>query len=63
MQDYIVYAHQEVILSAGAIQSPALLQLSGIGPQDLLNSLGIDIIVPLEGVGRNLQDQVCLDDE
>ncbi|EKM60190.1 uncharacterized protein PHACADRAFT_203451 [Phanerochaete carnosa HHB-10118-sp] len=56
-QDYILYANHEVILSAGAIQSPALLQLSGIGPQSLLDSLGIDVVVRLEGVGRNLQHQ------
>jgi choline dehydrogenase len=49
-------ALREVILSAGAIQSPQLLQLSGIGPPDLLRSLGIDVVAPLRGVGENLQD-------
>lgn len=56
-QRFVAYAKHEVILSAGAIQSPALLQLSGVGPQSLLESLGIPVVVALEGVGRNLQDQ------
>ncbi|EKM60177.1 uncharacterized protein PHACADRAFT_179599 [Phanerochaete carnosa HHB-10118-sp] len=54
-----VYANYEIILSAGAIQSPALLQLSGIGPRSLLDDLDIDVVVALEGVGRNLQDQAA----
>ncbi|GJE89400.1 hypothetical protein PsYK624_055000 [Phanerochaete sordida] len=58
-QEYIVSADHEVILSAGAIQSPALLQRSGVGTKHLLDVLGIDIVVPLEGVGRNLQDQAA----
>jgi choline dehydrogenase len=45
-----------VILCAGTIQSPQLLQLSGLGPADLLRRLGIRIVVNLEGVGENLQD-------
>jgi len=49
-------ASREVILSAGAIQSPQLLQLSGIGPPDLLRRLDIDVVAPLRGVGENLQD-------
>ena len=57
-EEFVVYAKHEVVLSAGGIQSPALLQLSGIGPQTLLEGLGIDVVIPLEGVGRNLQDQV-----
>ncbi|GJE89405.1 GMC oxidoreductase [Phanerochaete sordida] len=58
-QEYIVHANHEVILSAGAIQFPALLQRSGVGPKSLLDALGIDVVVPLEGVGRNLQDQAA----
>ena len=51
-------ASQEVILAAGAIGSPQLLQLSGIGPQPLLQKLGITAVHPLPGVGRNLQDHL-----
>jgi choline dehydrogenase len=50
----------EVILSAGAIQSPQLLQLSGIGPARLLSSLGIPVVADLPGVGENLQDHLAL---
>jgi choline dehydrogenase len=50
----------EVILSAGAIQSPQLLQLSGIGPVRLLSSLGIPVVADLPGVGENLQDHLAL---
>ena len=49
-------AGREVILAAGAIQSPQLLQLSGIGPADLLQQLGIPVVADLRGVGANLQD-------
>lgn len=49
-------ADREVILSAGAIQSPQILQLSGIGPAALLRSLGIPVRVDAPGVGANLQD-------
>lgn len=48
----------EVILSAGAIQSPHLLMLSGIGDPSELSKQGLDIKVPLPGVGKNLQDHV-----
>jgi choline dehydrogenase-like flavoprotein len=50
----------EVILSAGAIGSPALLQLSGIGPGALLQDLGIAAVADLPGVGANLQDHLQL---
>jgi choline dehydrogenase len=49
-------ADSEVILSAGAVQSPQLLQLSGIGPAALLRQYGIAVAVDLPGVGENLQD-------
>lgn len=49
---------KEVILSGGALNSPQLLMLSGIGPADELKRLGIDPIVDLPGVGSNLQDHV-----
>ncbi len=51
-------ARKEVILSAGAFQSPQLLMLSGIGPADTLRSVGIQVKKELPGVGQNLQDHV-----
>lgn len=51
-------ANCEVILSAGAIQSPHLLQLSGIGPSSELTSAGIRVAHDLAGVGANLQDHL-----
>jgi choline dehydrogenase len=49
-------AEREVILSAGAVQSPQLLQLSGIGPAQLLESHGIRVLADAPEVGENLQD-------
>jgi len=49
-------AEAEVILSAGAIDSPRLLLLSGIGPADELRSAGVQVLHDLPGVGRNLHD-------
>lgn len=49
-------ANKEVILCAGAIQSPQLLMLSGIGPKEHLQELNIPLVVDLPGVGQNLQD-------
>ena len=56
----ILRADREVILSSGAIGSPRLLQLSGIGPADHLHDLGIDVIYDQPGVGANLQDHLDL---
>jgi choline dehydrogenase len=53
-----VYAKGEVLLSAGAFQSPQLLLLSGIGPADDLTSLGIPVKADAPEVGRNLQDHI-----
>jgi len=53
-----VRASREVILSAGAIATPQLLQLSGIGPAPLLREHGIEVRHPLSGVGANLQDHL-----
>jgi choline dehydrogenase len=53
-----INCHHEVIVSAGAIQSPQILMLSGIGDPTELSKQGIDIKFPLNGVGKNLQDHV-----
>ncbi|WP_413460506.1 GMC family oxidoreductase [Herbaspirillum huttiense] len=53
-----VHVRREVLLCAGAIQSPQLLQLSGIGPAALLQEFGIDPVHISEGVGENLQDHL-----
>jgi choline dehydrogenase len=55
-----IRAEREVILSAGAIGSPKLLMLSGIGDASALRSLGIEVVENLPGVGQNLQDQILL---
>jgi choline dehydrogenase len=53
-------ASTEVVLCAGAIDSPRLLMLSGVGPQKQLQSLGIEVVADLSGVGENLQDHPIL---
>jgi choline dehydrogenase-like flavoprotein len=53
----MIRASKEVILAGGAFNSPQLLMLSGIGPRDLLENLGIPVRVELPGVGKNLQDR------
>ncbi|MBX3570680.1 MAG: GMC family oxidoreductase N-terminal domain-containing protein [Rhizobiaceae bacterium] len=57
-QTHTVRAGREVILSAGSINSPQLLQLSGVGPAELLRGLGIDVLVDNDNVGGNLQDHI-----
>jgi len=52
----IAYASGEVIVAGGAFHSPQLLQLSGIGPADLLRSFGIPVIADMPGVGAELRD-------
>ncbi len=54
-------AGREVVMSAGAINSPQLLQLSGVGPASVLQAQGIDVLHDLPGVGRNLQDHLAVD--
>src|SRR5439155_1524646 len=49
---------REIILCGGAINSPQLLQLSGVGNARELESLGIDVVADLPGVGENLQDHL-----
>ncbi|KAI1505916.1 putative GMC oxidoreductase [Biscogniauxia marginata] len=56
-----VAARKEVIIAAGALQSPKLLELSGIGNQDLLTEHSIKVIKDLKGVGENLQDHLACD--
>ncbi|MBI2254025.1 MAG: GMC family oxidoreductase [Proteobacteria bacterium] len=51
-------AQKEVILAAGAIGSPHILQLSGIGPGEILRAAGIDTLHEMPGVGANLQDHL-----
>lgn len=51
-------AKGEVILAAGAIGSPQILQLSGIGPAEWLAQSGVPVLLELQGVGRNLQDHL-----
>ena len=53
-----VNANKEVILSAGSIGSPQLLQLSGIGPREVLRDAGVELQHELPGVGENLQDHL-----
>ncbi|WP_153074204.1 GMC family oxidoreductase [Paraburkholderia bonniea] len=58
--DLSVHARREVLLSAGAVNSPQLLELSGIGAGERLRALGIEVIHELPGVGENLQDHLQL---
>ncbi|MDA7597237.1 GMC family oxidoreductase N-terminal domain-containing protein [Candidatus Pelagibacter sp.] len=53
-----VYTNKEIILSSGAIGSPQILQVSGIGNSEKLKNLGIDTVHHLNGVGENLQDHL-----
>ena len=53
-----VQANREVVLSAGSVGSPQILQMSGIGPAEVLKNAGIDLVHNLPGVGENLQDHL-----
>lgn len=59
-QKHQVRVRREVILSAGAVNSPKILQLSGIGPADLLRENGIDVVADMPEIGGNLQDHLQL---
>ena len=59
-QEVEVSARREVILCGGAVNSPQLLQLSGIGPGALLSDIGIDLVHELPGVGENLRDHFAV---
>jgi choline dehydrogenase-like flavoprotein len=54
----VVHAEREVVLSGGAVNSPRLLLLSGIGPADELAALGVPVVHDLPGVGKNFQDHM-----
>ena len=54
--DHEALAAREVILCGGAVNSPHLLQISGIGPAEYLQSIGVAVLHDLPGVGSNLQD-------
>ena len=51
-----IRARREVVLSAGAVATPKLLQISGVGPVEVLRDIGVPIVRPHEGIGNNLQD-------
>ena len=53
-------ASRNIIVASGAINTPRLLQLSGVGPKDLLDSLDIDTLVDAPGVGANFQDHPAM---
>ncbi len=55
----VVFARREVILAAGAINTPRLLQVSGVGPPGLLSELGVPVVKALDGVGENFRDHYC----
>ncbi len=56
--DEVLGARREVILAAGSIGSPQILQLSGVGPGELLHQRGIEVVHDLPGVGENLHDHL-----
>ncbi|HEY8290578.1 MAG TPA: GMC family oxidoreductase N-terminal domain-containing protein, partial [Acetobacteraceae bacterium] len=55
-QEIEARAHKEVVLCGGAINSPHLLQISGVGPAEHLQSIGVPVVHDMRGVGANLQD-------
>ena len=58
---FAMSAAREIVLCAGAINTPQLLQLSGVGPAAHLQSLGIPVLRDSPAVGRHLQDHLCID--
>ncbi len=59
-EEQVARASREVILAGGAVNSPQLLQLSGVGPAELLRKHGIEVVSDLAGVGENLQDHYVI---
>jgi choline dehydrogenase len=60
-QTLVARARREVLLCAGAVQSPLLLQASGVGPAQWLQALGLPVLWHSPAVGRHLQDHLCID--
>lgn len=58
---HVILAGSEVVLSLGAINTPKVLMLSGVGDRDELHGVGIEVVHHLPGVGRNLQDHTAFD--
>lgn len=52
----VAFATKEIVMAAGAVHTPQLLQLSGIGPRDVLEAAGISVRLDLPAVGANFQD-------
>ncbi len=59
-ETHLAAARCEVVLCAGAIASPQILQLSGIGPADLLRQIGVPVVHELKGVGENLNEHLLV---
>ena len=57
-EDYVIRTEREVIICAGSVQSPQLLELSGIGNPEILRAAGIDLKVVNPAVGENLQEHM-----
>jgi choline dehydrogenase-like flavoprotein len=55
-----VTAKKEIIIAAGAVHSPQILQLSGVRDMSVLEMLGIEVVVDLPGAGQNFQDHLTL---
>ncbi len=60
-QEKLCRARREVVLAGGAINTPQLLQLSGVGPGAALQALGIPLVADSPAVGQHLQDHLCID--
>lgn len=57
----LVRARREVVLCAGSIETPKLMQVSGLGPGGLLSRIGVAVVADLPSVGRHMQDHLCID--
>lgn len=58
--EYSAFASREVIISAGSVQSPQILELSGVGSSAILSAAGVDVKVDNPNVGENLQDHLSM---